>query len=130
MAVEDKNKSTLEFQLFDFDKKRLTRGEMIYSRYSLSQRIFRSLAYFTIFLGLALGAVFIPILHFILVPSFSIVAVLSGFLMFFDKEKILSFCGACPYCENTTVLKGSMEMAEQRCSCDHCRQLIFLQIKN
>ena len=117
--------STRELRLEDFDKKVVTDGALDVWHFNYVERSLRALKFFVIFLVLAVGAVFIPILHFVLVPVFSIAAVGSAAIYFFQVEEVATAKGVCPYCGRVTGLRHATIDAEFRGSCEHCLQLIM-----
>ena len=67
-------------------------------RPSGGQRLARALKAGCIFWAVAAGCVFLPGLHFILVPSFFVIGVIAGFKHLQDEEIVSSVRGPCPRC--------------------------------
>ena len=101
-----------------------TTGTMEVYTFSTRERVLRALKFFFSFLGCAFVAVFIPALHFVLVPLFCILAPASAFAAFAQLKEVRSATGVCPYCEKTTNLRRAKLALPFRDSCEHCLQLI------
>jgi hypothetical protein len=67
-------------------------------RPSPGQRIARALKAGGVFWAVAAGCVFLPGLHFVLVPSFLVIGVATGFRHLRDLEIVSRVRGACPRC--------------------------------
>ena len=115
-----------ELNLADFDAKAVTVGKIQLRHYSTGERIFRAAKFFFLFALLAVASAFIPILHFLLVPLFSFIAVGAAAAMVLQTTEVAEALGPCPYCGQTTVLKRALVQGEFRDSCEHCRQLIMV----
>jgi hypothetical protein len=74
--------------------------------YSLQDRIKRSLITFFAFLGAALASLFIPILHFVLVPGFFIGAVVMSIVRLKEYGRIDFSILECPLCHAQFVEKS------------------------
>lgn len=116
--------STQNLRMIDFDGKAEHSGQLTIRHLSKTDRTFRALKFFGIFLALAFVSVFIPVLHFVLVPAFSLSAVGSAVMLFLQAEEVAEAKGTCPYCGKETALKRAMIAKEFRDSCEHCLQLI------
>lgn len=66
-----------------------------------NSRILRSIKSASLFFGLALGSVFIPVLHFFLVPTFLILAFYFGFTKFIESKCIDLTGELCPCCDKS-----------------------------
>jgi len=62
------------------------------------QRLARAFKAGGIFWAVAAGCVFLPGLHFVLVPGFLVVGVVAGFKHLRDEEIVSSVRGPCPRC--------------------------------
>ncbi len=62
------------------------------------RRVARALKAGGVFWAVAAGCVFLPGLHFVLVPSFLLVGVATGFRHLRDREVVSRVRGACPRC--------------------------------
>lgn len=63
-------------------------------------------------------AVFLPLLHFILVPAFIIAGPVLGLTKYYQKSKVLEGSGTCPACQkNLKIVSGSLNWPlEELCS--------------
>lgn len=95
-------------------------GSLLEKRYS--ERLSSALKRFAIWLLLALVSIFIPVAHFVLVPSFFIVAFVSFFQSYKMKKK-LSLNGEynCTQCNKTLNLQKELA-SDFRFTCDQCFQ--------
>lgn len=112
--------------LRDFDSKQSTVGSITFRHFTLSERILRAAKFFFLFLVLAFLSVFVPILHFVLVPAFSFAAVGSAMAYFVQTDEVEEASGICPYCKKTTKLSRAKSEGEFRDSCAECLQLIVV----
>ena len=62
------------------------------------QRLARTLAGLGMFWGLALGSVFIPVAHFVLVPTFVVGGIVMAVKRAREDRRLLRVHGACPRC--------------------------------
>jgi hypothetical protein len=65
---------------------------------SPGQRVARALKAGGLFWAIAAGCVFLPGLHFVLVPSFLVIGVAAGFRHRRDERIVSHVRGACPRC--------------------------------
>ena len=65
---------------------------------SPGQRVARALKAGGLFWAIAAGCVFLPGLHFVLVPSFLVIGVAAGFRHLRDERIVSHVRGACPRC--------------------------------
>ncbi|HXJ82454.1 MAG TPA: hypothetical protein VMS64_27685 [Candidatus Methylomirabilis sp.] len=63
-----------------------------------AQRLFRAVAGLGLFWGLALGGLFIPVAHLILVPTFTAVGIIVAIKRAAEDRRLLRVRGACPRC--------------------------------
>lgn len=63
-----------------------------------NQRRIRAIKTFALWWGLALVSLFIPILHFVLVPLFLLIGLIAPPFVFASKTVILGGNGTCPFC--------------------------------
>jgi len=73
---------------------------------SPGQRFARAFKAGGIFWAVAAGCVFLPGLHFILVPTFLVVGVVAGFRHLQDQEVVSSVRGPCPRCGGEQTFPG------------------------
>ena len=78
--------------------------------------------------GLAVLAVFLPLLHFVLVPGLLIAGIVLGLRTLGERATILSMRGSCPACAEPFELalkEGASEKLELRCpACGRALQLL------
>lgn len=73
--------------------------------------------------GAAIGAVFLPVLHFVLVPSLLLAGPLLAFARLGEKRTVTRIAGPCPACGGAIALRpGGSAAAVVRC--DHCRRAV------
>jgi hypothetical protein len=73
--------------------------------------------------GAACAAVFLPVLHFVLVPSLLIAGPWLAFVRLGERRTVLGVEGPCPACGGAiSVRPGGGSTQEVRC--DHCRRSI------
>lgn len=80
--------------------------------------------------GLAVAAVFVPLLHFVLVPGLLVGGVLMGLLRARERGTIVSVRGRCPACsvEQTTALKAPLVPAVSF-RCASCGRPLWLHVE-
>ncbi|WP_413291164.1 hypothetical protein [Bdellovibrio sp. HCB337] len=104
--------------------------ELKASVFSQQERLKRSLIKLFAFLGLALVSVLIPVMHFVLVPLFAILAPFFA-RKTYQEEVVLEACTIeCPEChQNTQVSKTSGQWPLHNI-CSHCRNRIYFDLVN
>ena len=71
--------------------------------------------------GAAVAAVFLPVLHFVLVPTLLIAGPLLAFARLGERRTVTGITGPCPVCGGVITLRpGGTAAAVVRC--DHCRR--------
>lgn len=105
---------TLECQEND----KVTTGSAIRRDLTSGERLLRSFRSIAIFWIVALLSVFVPVLHFILVPLFIILGIVFGIMTFLQSSLILSGTVLCPSCKAEVQLVPNAESwpREQRCT--------------
>lgn len=96
-------------------------------RYSSAERLKKTLKWFGIFLGIGLVSALIPVVHFVAVPTFALLALGSLVFVPLNKQKILSARAKCPYCGKDSNLTRVQLTGTFRDSCEHCRQLLHVE---
>jgi hypothetical protein len=85
------------------------------------QRFARTLAGLGMFWGLALASVFIPVAHFILVPTFLVAGVVMAIKRAREDRRLLRVRGACPRCGAVQDLKPGGRFVDGRSfDCPSC----------
>lgn len=95
-------------------------------RFTTSERLKKTCKWFGIFLGTGLASALIPVVHFVAVPTFALLALGSLVVVPMNKHKICSAQTLCPYCGKETKLNRVRLDAPFRDSCEHCRQLLYV----
>jgi hypothetical protein len=101
--------------------------------YSQRERVLRGLKTFFIFFLAAVVSVVIPVLHFVLVPTFLIAAFVMGYLKFKDVGSIDLSNFTCPECQknlNEKILAFKDKDFSGRLRCYDCRKNIYISILN
>ena len=103
--------------------------EMEIVRFTSRERFNKTLTWFGAFLGLGILTAFIPVIHFVAVPSFVVLAL--GALIFVPtiKEKVHRTSFTCPYCQKTASLQRPSLSPPFRDSCPECRQLLYVEFE-
>lgn len=81
------------------------------------QRLGRTLAGLGMFWALALGGLFIPVAHFILVPTFVVTGIIVGLKRAREDRRLVQLRGACPRCGAAQEFKAGGRFATG-CSVD------------
>lgn len=71
--------------------------------------------------GAAIAALFLPLLHFVLVPALLIAGPMLGMARLGEKRTITRISGPCPECGGAISLKPGGSAANV-VRCDHCRR--------
>ena len=113
----------------NFDGQWLSEMQIEYRSYSVKERTQKAIKTFAIFFGLAIFSVFIPVLHFFLVPVFLLLSFFLSYRKF--KEIYVIDLGQlnCPGCSGkykTTQLGISDLDQNIRLDCEHCRKNLTL----
>jgi hypothetical protein len=78
------------------------------------ERMGRVLTGLGMFWGLALLGLFIPVAHFILVPTFFVAGIVVAVKRSREDRRLLAVCGACPRCGAQQTFKGGGRFASGR----------------
>jgi hypothetical protein len=85
------------------------------------QRFARTLAGLGMFWGLALGSVFIPVAHFVLVPTFVVAGIVMAVKRAREDRRLLRVRGACPRCGAVQELQPGGRFVDGRSfDCPKC----------
>jgi predicted RNA-binding Zn-ribbon protein involved in translation (DUF1610 family) len=79
--------------------------------------------------GAAIVAVFLPVLHFVLVPSLLVGGPLYAMVMMRERVTVLGADGACPACgaeQHPRMKTGASDRMEFRC--ESCRRALGLKL--
>lgn len=94
--------------------------------FSRSVRAKKTLMWFGIFLGLGGFSALIPVVHFVAVPLFALLALGSLVVVPLNRDQIVKAETQCPYCHKATKLQRPSLKPPFRDSCEHCHQLIYI----
>ncbi len=90
-------------------------------------RLARALAALGLFWGLALVGLFIPVAHFILVPTFLTAGLVAAVLRAREDRRLVQVRGACPRCGVEQEFKaGGRFTSDRRLDCPHCHNTLRL----
>ena len=85
------------------------------------QRFARTLAGLGMFWGLALASVFIPVAHFVLVPTFVVAGIVMALKRAREDRRLLLVRGACPRCGAVQELRPGGRFVDGRSfDCPKC----------
>jgi hypothetical protein len=119
------NEETVVYRLslFDFPK---TEAVVTVRHFDAGERTRRALQSGGVLFGLAVLSVFIPIAHFVLVPSFLVASIVFTMLRLKQARKIVRVHGRCPRCSTEqdfeidhAPLQGEIEL-----TCTSCRNRV------
>ncbi len=109
---------------FIFDDGSRTSVDLNEIEYSMTTRWKRSLKIFFILFGISIFSIFVPVLHFVLVPGFLIAAGVMAWLTFQESKFIDLANVPCPKCSAPFSEKGLHPNKKQKfikIYCYHCR---------
>src|SRR5574341_1886703 len=88
---------------------------------TLAQRFARTLAGLGMFWGLALVGLFIPVVHFVLVPTFVAAGMIMAVKRAREDRRLVKLHGACPRCGADQEFKpGGRFASERSLDCPKC----------
>ncbi len=113
----------------NFDGNWLSEKEFDSYRFSIKDRIKRSLKIFSIFFGSAIFSILIPILHFFLVPLFLGLSVFLSYRKFMEIMSIDLRGITCPGCKDN-LISGEIALRKNdstvRLTCESCRKIMTI----
>lgn len=93
------------------------------------RRAGRALAALGMFWGLAVVAVFLPVVHFVLVPSLLAAGVIVAALRLREHRRVLGVEGACPRCGVVQVFTAAGRLRrDQTLDCPRCHSTLTLAV--
>lgn len=98
-----------------------------------AERLHRALKIWGAFMGAALFSVFIPVLHFVLVPVFTLIAFISGFRRYKEVSFVDLGTMKCPKCQRDLKQKQVFQTSDDPTSkiyCYECRTGMRLEIES
>lgn len=91
------------------------------------ERVRRALKGLATFLGAAIGSIFIPVAHFLLVPGFTLYGAYTFFERLGARAVVLAAEGVCPDCGKAQKLEiGGRWHVPRRVACRYCQRLLQL----
>ncbi len=102
-------------------------GELVIESFDHSQLMQRSFKKLGICWGIALACVFIPILHFVLVPGFIITGIILFFANFSKKTVLQASKLTCPKCHDLFELSERKIVWPTSDICEHCSSHINIK---
>lgn len=105
-----------------------TQGFVERRDFTMTERLRRMLKIFGMLLAAAFVAVFIPLLHFVLVPVLLLGAILFGVLAWIDRAEILRGEFPCPQCQKINTLPRGSEDFPRDTRCQHCYFTVTLDV--
>ena len=97
---------------------------------SFGARVLRTLSGLGLFWGLALAGLFIPVAHFVLVPSFLVAGVVIGVKRTREDRRLLTVRGACPRCSVEQEFRVGGRFVEGRAfTCPRCHNHLHLSLQ-
>ena len=91
------------------------------------ERTLRGLKSLGICWGLAVAAVFLPLLHFVLVPLLLLAGPAAFFWIAGQEQVVLGGSGGCPDCGKTFEIVRSPARWPLSDSCNHCRSQVTIE---
>jgi len=96
---------------------------------STGERVARAVAGLGMFWALALGGLFIPVAHFILVPSFLTAGIIMAVKRSKEDRRLAAVSGPCPRCGAQQTLKAGGRFADGRSlDCPACHGTFALAV--
>ena len=97
-------------------------AEATIQKYSEAEAHKRAVRGVGIFFALAVGSIFLPLVHFVLVPMFLILTPVAFVFLKRTKAKILKIAGTCPACGHAFLITDQPNVWPQESICDKCRK--------
>jgi hypothetical protein len=95
------------------------------------QRVVRALTGAGMFWAMALGGLFIPLAHFVLVPTFLTAGVIMGVKRLREDRRLLGVRGACPRCGVEQEFRVGGRFFDGRAlDCPRCHNTLRLNISS
>jgi hypothetical protein len=96
--------------------------------WNLRDRVIRSAKFAGMFLGLAALALLMPLLHFVLVPTFLLASPLIAFFVYGQASAVIGGEGKCPSCKNAFTIAKSLNRFPLDDLCSHCHQTVKIHL--
>lgn len=114
----------IKVKVTSFDQEKI--GEVRIKTFNQKEKIFRGLKFLGIFWGSAIFAVFIPMLHFILVPLLFLVGIIVAAFVSQTKSVVLGGESICPKCESFLPIVRSNDQWPLTDLCSNCRSTVTI----
>ena len=116
--------TTRSYQLAGYSPTPATATVTIQS-FDKKERVRRALKGLATFLGAAIGSIFIPVAHFLLVPGFALYGAYTFFERLGAREVVLAAEGVCPDCGKAQQLEiGGRWQVPRRVACRYCQRAL------
>jgi hypothetical protein len=126
-AVENSNRiREVKVTLFSLDQRQVS-GVALIQEWSQPERLNRALKTLGIFWGLTFVAIFIPGLHFILVPSLFVLGPFLALRAYQIESAIAGGGGPCPHCGKDFALVKAPVKWPLNDLCSNCRTFVKVQ---
>ncbi len=94
-----------------------------------AQRVQRALKALGLAWGAAIAAVFLPLLHFVLVPALLIAGPVAALVRYREQRSLRGFEGACPACGAALEERRAMPLRDEvAIRCDACGRGLTLRL--
>ncbi|GIL18645.1 MAG: hypothetical protein BroJett040_23960 [Oligoflexia bacterium] len=122
--------SQLRFAYCGPDQLDLVHTNLELQQLSQKERVKRAGKSFFFLFGLALAAIFVPVLHFVLVPLFLLLAPIVGFFQYQKTEHLMIRQVRCSRCQKEFQVNEWIKELPTRIECSHCAENIFIEWVN
>lgn len=104
-------------------------GDVQIKSWSQSERVANAMKVFGLFFGLAIAFVFVPIVHFVMVPTLLILAPILALRSYRRISNVEGGSGTCPECSERLPIEGGKPDWPLKDLCSKCHNglLIFLR---
>jgi hypothetical protein len=109
-------------------KSKVTLGEIQFQEWDAQMRMRRALKIWGTCWGIAVVTVFIPGMHFILVPSFLLGGPIAAYRVYQQTSTVLGGTGVCPSCGQEFKIARSKPKWPINDVCDHCRDAVIVSL--
>lgn len=103
-----------------------THGQAELATLSSAERFSRAAKKGGVFFAIALVCILVPMLHFVLVPGFLIVAIVFFTKTMSEHQLIRSADGPCPACKEKIHFNGPINAKGSKEICPNCRTLVTM----
>ena len=107
-----------------------SKGMVRLQHFTSRERFQRSVKVFVLCWGAALVSVFLPIVHFFLVPALLLAGLIVPGFIFYKEDQILGGKGICPKCQKPLEIEKSSNQWPLSDLCIECRTSIRIEKAN